>query len=412
MEECAMKIVLRILICAAVSIAARPALGETADAGLGGRFNLNLRPRFESVDSAVKPEKAEALTLRSLAGWETAGKGPLDFHAQLIAVNRLAQQNFNDDPAFAATSRFPTVADPDDVDINQLYVDWRGLPNWVVRAGRQSIKLHNVRFVGNVEFRQIMQVFNGVRADFRPNEQWHILLGHMGRIKNIFGLQREMKLELFNADYQFLPGETLTGFAYLLDQPNTGQATGFLDNSNASVGLRLDGARPIRDAWKFLYTFEAATQRDYADGDQRIDANYWRAGAGVQNPGGIWLRLDVEQLGSNGGVYAFQTPLGTNHLFQGWADLFLTTPPQGINDVFISAGGKGEVFAWSTELHRFRSDFGSINFGHEWDIGVSYNFTKSLSGKFEIADYREGDVNPLARRPDTRKLWLTLTYNW
>ena len=43
-------------------------LGEALTAG---KSILNLRPRYETVNSAARSEKAEALTMRTLAGWET-----------------------------------------------------------------------------------------------------------------------------------------------------------------------------------------------------------------------------------------------------------------------------------------------------------------------------------------------------
>ena len=40
--------------------------------------------------------------------------------------------------------------------------------------------------------------------------------------------------------------------------------------------------------------------------------------------------------GDNGsGNRAFQTPLATKHAFQGWADQFLTTPADGIEDAYL-----------------------------------------------------------------------------
>ena len=36
-----------------------------------GKLLLNLRPRYEYVDLATKPENAKAFTLRTLVGWET-----------------------------------------------------------------------------------------------------------------------------------------------------------------------------------------------------------------------------------------------------------------------------------------------------------------------------------------------------
>ena len=35
---------------------------------------------------------------------------------------------------------------------------------------------------------------------------------------------------------------------------------------------------------------------------------------------------------------SFQTPLATGFKFQGWADKFLTTPPNGVRDLYAGAG--------------------------------------------------------------------------
>ena len=119
-------------------------------------------------------------------------------------------------------------------------------------------------------------------------------------------------------------------------------------------------------------------------------------------------------LGSNQGQYGFQTPLGTNHLFQGWADLFLTTPAQGIRDTYLSAGGPLFKARWSIELHDFKSDFGGIHYGREFDIGLGCPLRKGLNGKLEFADFHEDDqLTPAsARKRDTQKIWLTLVYNF
>jgi hypothetical protein len=37
-------------------------------------------------------------------------------------------------------------------------------------------------------------------------------------------------------------------------------------------------------------------------------------------------------------VKGFTTPLATLHKFQGWADKFLTTPVNGLADLYVNAG--------------------------------------------------------------------------
>lgn len=77
--------------------------------------------------------------------------------AQTIDISPADHQRFNDDLALAASSRFPTIPDPHNTDINQLFFDYTGLPRTLVRLGKQSIKFISVCFVGNAEFRQVMQ---------------------------------------------------------------------------------------------------------------------------------------------------------------------------------------------------------------------------------------------------------------
>ena len=259
---------------------------------------MNLRARYENAHQDGK-QTAEASTLQTLFGWRTRPIWNTSLTLEGINVGRL-DDDYNDGQN--GKSQFPVIANPDDTYINQLYVDWAGLPATLIRGGRQVVKLDNVRFVGNVAFRQVMQVFNGVTVE------------------------------------------------------------------NKSL----------------LYTLEYAKQTDYAHGDARIDAHYLRLGIGGRW-GGYFLRADREQLSSNDGEYGFQTPLATRHPFQGWADQFLTTPSQGLRDTYLTGGAKIEKAQLIAEYHRFKSDFGGIDFGNETDLGVSYPLLQKLTGRFEYA---------------------------
>ncbi|MBI1395298.1 MAG: hypothetical protein GC151_04890 [Betaproteobacteria bacterium] len=384
---------------------------DVADAVTSGRLTFDLRPRLEYVDQDGKTDEATAFTNRTLLGWRTRPLLGLSVYAEAINVARIGDQNYNDAPTGSAV--YPTVADPENTDVNQLYVDYDGLPGTRLRVGRMSVKLDNVRFVGNVEFRQVMQVFNGAMVENHSLPGVELQYAHFQRVKNIFTQQRQTRTDLFRAAWSFRPDNRLTAYAYFQDQPITGQATGFADNSNRIVGLRADGRLPVTPAYQALYTAEYAKQSDYAGGDPRIDASYWHLGAGVQRDR-TYVRLDQERLGSNNGLYGFQTPLGTNHLFQGWADQFLTTPAQGIHDTYVTAGTAVHGVGLQVAYHDFRSDVASIRYGSEWDAGVTYAFLRNLTGKFELARFSEGDVlaPAAARKRDTTKVWLTLVYSY
>jgi hypothetical protein len=257
-----------------------------------------------------------------------------------------------------------------------------------------------------------MQVFNGVTVENSSLRNTRIFAGYLGRLKTVDTRQHDTDTLLLNARYALSASESLVGYGYFQDQWDAFSRTAFsgaaaTDTSNRILGLRADGAHPLGEVWKLLYSAEYATQQDYAGGDPRIDAHYARLGIG-----GAWkaysLRIDHEILSSNDGQYAFQTPLGTNHLFQGWADQFLSTPRQGIRDTSLSGAamlGKAQFLA---EYHMIESDFGGLDFGDELDFGVSYPLMRKLLGKIEFADYRAGDAGS---PPDTRKLWLTLIFS-
>lgn len=398
------------LLALPVATSAETALSPV-DAIATGKASLNLRPRYETVDQDGRPDEANAYTVRTLAGWKTGAWNGLSAMIELIDVGRL-NDDYNDGQN--GKVNYPVVADPDNTDVNQLYLDWAGLPATNIRAGRQSIKLDNVRFVGNVEFRQVMQVFNGVTIENSSLPNTRLYAGYLGRLKTVDTRQHDTDTLLLNARYAFSPSEVLVGYGYFQDQPDAIAAAGFsgpapADTSNRIVGLRADGAHPFGEKWKLLYTGEYAKQSDYAGGDARIDAHYLRLGLGGQR-GDFALRVDRELLSSNDGLYAFQTPLGTNHLFQGWADQFLTTPRQGLRDTFLSASAKIQKAQLLAEYHEFKSDFGSIDFGNEFDAGISYPLMQKLTGKLEYADYQAGDT--ASAKVDTRKFWLTLIFNY
>lgn len=393
---------------AASRTAPLPPADDPVAAVTAGRLSFNLRARAEHVEQDGKQEDALALTNRTLLGWQSAPWKGFSGFVQVIDVANF-NDSFNEGPA--ASPRYPTVADPDNTDLNQVYADWAGLPGTKLRLGKQSLKLDNVRFVGNVEFRQVMQVLSGLWIENRPVDGLELDAGHFDRIKNVFAQQRQTDISMLRAAWTWRPDNVLVGFAYFQDQPVTGQATGFADNSNRIAGVRANGSCPT-GALKLLYTAEFARQQAHAGGDPRIDATYSRLGAGL---GGAWgfVRLDHDRLGSNQGLYGFQTPLGTNHLFQGWADLFLTTPAQGIRDTYLTAGTTFNGVQIYTEVHDFRSDFGGIRYGSELDVGVTWPLSRGFTGKVEAAVFDEADRLPgAARKSDTTRLWLTLMYNY
>ena len=475
----------RSALAAAVLLATLPAMAEEAadatqeytllDSIKQGKNMTSFRLRYERVgqDGLQPPttvgtranpsagkdlEDAKGLTLRSLIGWQTAPFHNFSFAAQLIDVSKL-QDDFNDSTNNTLITgvsnqvdkvRYAKIVDPDYTGVNQLYMDWTGIKNTRLRLGRQQVNLDNVRFIGDIGFRQVMQVFDGLSVLNKSIPDTEAYLAHFESVRQITTVKRnEGALDIANIKYRISPSESLVGYAYLSSFDDLGLGRAWFGNvagtagriangnrnqlanqSNQVFGARLDGVHKLNDDWKALYTAEYAKQSDYRGGDRRIDAHYYKIGGGAAY-GDLALRVDQELLSSNNGQYAFQTPFGTNHLFQGWVDKFLATPREGIEDTFVTVTYKYGDFSFFADYHLIGSDkdFNTVGggkgdqFGKEWNTAVSYAYDKNLSAKLEYGKFSEDDhyallpaANTVAgnrgRIRDTDKLWLTLLYTF
>ena len=141
--------------------------GSWRDLYLDARPILDVRYRFEFVEQDARPESAKANTIRTRAGFETGRFHGIGLGFNFESVAALGNDDFND--TVNGRTRFPVVADPDDLQVNELYLDADGtIPKTRVKLGRQRIIWDNARFIGNVGFRQNEQTFDAARAFFMP----------------------------------------------------------------------------------------------------------------------------------------------------------------------------------------------------------------------------------------------------
>ncbi len=407
---------------ALLAMSVLPAMAEEAaqatslkEAIIEGKPTINLKFRYENVQQEGTLDTAEAFTLRSLIGWKTKPFHDVSVTAEVYGVSPL-NDDYNDakkGSPIKSRTKYSTIADPEDYDFHQLYVEWTGIPGSTIKLGRQAMVLDNWRYVGDVRFRQNWQVFNGLSFLNKSLPNTEVALAHYEQVKLINTKIENANIEIANLKYNFTPTTSLVAYGYFIDWNGRAQQA----KSNKTFGLRLDGSQKLDDHWKVLYTAEYAKQDDYKDGSKLIDNDYYRVGAGA-GYGDWFLRIDQEKLSGNSDNKAFQTPLGTNHLFQGWADQFLVTPNEGIEDTMLIAGGKVKDATIKAEYHLIRSDrnFAKVGggqgdrYGKELDLGVYYKFTKQISGSLEYANFREDDQYKGARKRDTEKFWLTAIY--
>jgi hypothetical protein len=114
-----------------------------------------------------------------------------------------------------------------------------------------------------------------------------------------------------------------------------------------------------------------------------------------------------EVLGSDKGI-SVQTPLATLHKFNGWADAFLVTPPDGLQDLWIQGGVTFPAnIPFRLIYHKFWTDRGGRDLGQEVDAVLSRKFGKYFSALAKYA-YYDGPSGV----PDAHKFWLQATFNY
>lgn len=372
-------------------------------------FWVELRPRYNYIEESDRPLTTEGGTLRLIAGWRSGPWHGLQLTAEGIAAAHWGPKRFNDDGGNFASSPYPLLPDPRHAGANRLHVDFVGIEDLVVRAGRQVVALDNRRWVSENDFRQVPQLFDGVSATYTGFGGTELMAGHYRRIRTTSGDVEDAVLTVAHAAWNPAPDHSVAAFGYFHDQPQTVNFTGFADNSYRIYGVRAEGVATRFGELEVPYVLEAARQKPHAGGDSRIDARYWRAGAGVGTPD--WtVRYDYEVRGSNNGQYGLQIPLTDFYAFNGWTLHWFTAPRQGLRDQWVTGRWSIGPVTLYGEVHRFRSDFGSLDFGDEVDVSAAWQILPNMNLRLQHARYDPGSGRPLD--PDIRKTWLTLTYTY
>jgi hypothetical protein len=404
-------------VCAVLLCVPAPAVHADEPFSLGealtnGRFTLQLRPRYNRIEESDKPRITEGVTIRVVPGWQSAPWHGMRIVAEALHTGHLGTRRYNDDVTRTATSPYPLLPDPDYNGANQLFLDFTGIESMRLRVGRQQLRLDNLRFISDNDFRQTPLVFNGTTLTYTGIESTELTAGYYTRVRTAVGAYNPLELTILHAAWNPAPNHTVAAYAYLHDQPQTSNFTGLANNSNRTTGVRAEGTATYAGI-DIPYIAEFATQRPYAGGDYRIDAPYRRLGAGVSARLGesTWgLRYDEEVKGSNRGVYGLQTPFTDLYAFNGWALHFTTTPRQGLRDRWVTLRWQTGPLTLYAEEHRFASDVGGLDFGRETDLSASYPVLENAMLRVQHARYRPQDGPVTQNRVD--KTWITLTYTY
>ncbi len=367
---------------------------------------LEARLRYETVDQGSL--EADAITVRLRAGAE----------AKLGKFSLLAEgegtfapiDNYNAFPFAIADSqrrtKYAVLPDPENLELNRLQLQYKS-EDATVTLGRQRINLDDQRWVGSVGWRQNEQTFDALRGEAKVGAVSADLAYAISQ-RTIFGEDAGPRTDI-DGDFFFAGIGAKLGqvqgklFSYLIDYDDLFA----LANSSQTYGGFLSAEIPIGRA-RLTARGSYARQSDYGNNPFDYSADYWSFEGGAKLSG-FTVLAGWEQLGSENG-HSVQTPLATLHKFNGWADVFLTTPPAGLEDAYVSISKTFEGVKLlpglnaNISFHQFDSAKGDVEYGTEWDASTGFKVGK-IGLLLKYANYGARDFGL-----DTEKFWLQMEW--
>lgn len=366
------------------------------------KIDVSFRYHVENVDQDGVADDALASTLRSRVGVQTGSAFGISGLLEVDNVTVIGGVHYNN--SLNGKINYPVVADPSGTDINQALLRYQSKDTKAqVDIGRQRTNVLNQRFLGGVAWRQNEQTLDGYRYQQKLPNNFSVDISHFYNVNRVFGPvgikadehgsfnnlllswapTKTQQLALFHHDYSFdhwaVRSSVTSGADYL---------GSFINTSAQKLQVHLALAKQAEGD---------NSPTDFSNNYSRLDAN-WKV-----NLFNVEAGIDI--LGGDGKT-AVQTPLATLHAFNGFADMFLNTPLNGLQDKWVGAGyllhGHCQLAA---QYHQYDSDKNSINYGDEINFTATHNLNKQMQ---LIAKFARYSADEFAK--DTNKLWLGVSY--
>ena len=365
-------------------------------------MSVETRLRYEDIQSDNGPFSGDNATFRV----NVSNEANLHKNLNVLGELQAGLHIFNNVSFIAPPSS--EIANNNFIQVNRLQAQFEISPELNLTVGRQYLTQMNERLLGALRFLDNDQTFDAVRLNYVDKNGLTVNLSYANRVLRQGGrVDPEMD---FSGDIWNVAASTPTPIGTLClhhqniegDKPL--QRLAGLSHAQTTI-LNLSG-RSHTDNTNLLWSLSYG-QQDQSGALSANDLEYFDAKASLSVEK-LTLSAQYENLGANSAGSAFQTPLGTNHAFQGKADLFLKTPDLGLIDTNLnikySFGTVGEFKKISGTLsyHDFKADTGPQTLGSEWDFTLQSVIRGTLI-KFEYANYDAASFGT-----DRSFVWLTL----
>jgi hypothetical protein len=402
-----------------------------------GKAVIDLRARYETVTDASKTLDANAGTMRAKLGYDTGYWNNFQFGFDFDQIWSIGGATYNS--TRNGKTLYPTVADPAMTTLNRLQLTYASDFDTKFTIGRQRLLIGNQRFVGNAGWRQHEQTFDSLSAVNNSIDDLTLTYAYLYRVNRIGGPALPMpsntapaatgQANYFKSDshvmdavYIGFDGLRLEAYSFLLDLSAPGYATLAAQQtaankmSTATYGGRADYNFSLDTDLSAKLTGEFAHQTNYAKNPLSYGLNYWLGEASATYSG--FTALAGYEVLSGNGTIGFSTPLATLHIFNGWADMFLTTPVNGLKDLYF----KGvytmpadflemKALTGTVYYHTYSTDFLGKGIGSEWDMQAELLVDNNASFLAKYADYQGSNV-AFGGFPDKSIFWLQAAYKY
>ena len=378
------------------------------------KFSGEIRPRYEYADVDNGVDAANAFTARTHLKVKAGllGIDGLSTTVGIQSVNNFGYTNYNS--TANGQTQYDKIVDPQFAMLSEASLDY-SIGKTALHAGRSQVNLDNQRFIGTVGWRQNERSYDTVYVANSDVENLTLLAAY------VYGFQgvkanptADTSSILLNAKYKIMNELTVTAYDYMIA------------SLSDTMGIALTGK--IDAGAKLTYRAEYAIQSDatmeYQNVAAKADATYMNFDLGA-NISGVLAGVNYEVLSGTNSAdkTAFNPALGTNHKFNGWADVFYVgaLPTMGLNDANARLGYKSKGFGKLLAVyHSFTAETttgtNSDDLGSEIDAVYVNKIpgVQNLKGLVKLASFSKGNATNgyAASQSDKTVGWVQLDYKF
>jgi len=365
-----------------------------------------IRPRYEYAnDGRNTADSANAFTARTHL---VVSAGLLDIDNLSATIGLQSVNNFGSNTYYSKANgqtQYDVIADPQQAMLSEASLDYK-IDKTALHVGRSQVNLDNQRFIGTVGWRQNERSYDTVYAANNSIENLSVLAAWVYGFQGVVG-----PAAATTQDNTVMPELKVTAYDYMV--ASTSDTIGVALTGKLNLGAKL--------SYRAEYAVQSDATMEIHNVAKKADADYINLDLGA-NINGILAGVNYEILSGTSGTDGktnFNPALGTNHKFNGWADVFFvgnSGPKGGLQDANIRLGYKAKSFGKVLAVyHDFTAD---VKIGGQDDLGSEIDFlyvnkipgVNNLKGLVKYASYSAGNVTGYTA--DKQVAWLMLDYKF